>query len=382
MAAHKMIPVYAIATHAVSALGDGTEKHWQSVVANRTGIRQHSDQSLATEPFWGAMIDPQLWQLIHTQTASLPLTAFEKMAVYSASQALAQPEPILDLEETVFILSTTKGNIELLGEASDEKIGLMHSALAIAKALGISARPVVISHACVSGVVALQYAQALLQSGRYKNAVVTGCDRFSKFVLSGFQSFHAVADGPCKPFDAARSGINLGEAAATVILSTDPGDNPLAQLISGATSNDANHISGPSRTGEELGLAIRKALSLADLQPSDINMISAHGTATLYNDEMESKAFDMLGMNHVPLHSLKGFVGHTLGAAGVVESVLIIESLRHQQLIPSAGFENLGVPKSLHITRAAAPAAIRYALKTASGFGGCNATAIWKSLDR
>lgn len=375
-----MIPVYAIATHAVSALGIHTESHWQSVADNRTGIRQHNDQSLADEPFWGAVIDPQLWQLIHAQTASWPLTAFEKMAVYSALHALEQTEQTIDLGETIFILSTTKGNIELLGEVPDEKTGLMHSANTIAKALGVPNKPVVISHACVSGVVALQYAQALLQSGKYKNAIVTGCDRFSKFVLSGFQSFHAVADGPCKPFDAARSGINLGEAAATIILSTDQDNEPLAQLVSGATSNDANHISGPSRTGEELGLTISKALSLAGLQASDIDMISAHGTATLYNDEMESKAFDMLGMNHIPLHSLKGFVGHTLGAAGVLESVLIIESLQRQQLIPSAGFENLGVPKSLNITRNTATATINYVLKTASGFGGCNATAIWKSI--
>ncbi|WP_165836258.1 beta-ketoacyl-[acyl-carrier-protein] synthase family protein [Taibaiella soli] len=381
MAAHKMIPVYAIATHAVSALGINTESHWHAVTGNRTGIRQHHDQSLADAPFWGAVIDPQPWQLVHAQTTSWPLTAFEKMAVYSALHALEQLEQIIDLNETVFILSTTKGNIELLGEVPDEKIGLMHSAEAVSKALAIPAKPVVISHACVSGVVALQYAQALLQSGKYKNAIVTGCDRFSKFVLSGFQSFHAVADGPCKPFDVARSGINLGEAAATIVLSTELHNEPLAQLLSGATSNDANHISGPSRTGEELGLAISKALSLAGLQSSDIDMISAHGTATLYNDEMESKAFDMLGMNNVPLHSLKGFVGHTLGAAGVLESVMIIESLRHQQLIPSAGFENLGVPKSLNITRSATNAKINYALKTASGFGGCNATAVWKAAD-
>jgi 3-oxoacyl-[acyl-carrier-protein] synthase-1 len=210
--------------------------------------------------------------------------------------------------------------------------------------------------------------------------IVTGCDRFSRFVLSGFQSFQAVADGPCRPFDVARKGINLGEAAATIILSTKEENEPLAQLLSGATSNDANHISGPSRTGEELALAINSALSQAGLTSKDIGMISAHGTATLYNDEMESKAFDLAGLLDTPVHSLKGYVGHTLGTAGVLESVMIIESLRRQLLIPSAGFEHIGVPKPINVTRAMQPASLKYVLKTASGFGGCNATAVWAKI--
>jgi len=106
-------------------------------------------------------------------------------------------------------------------------------------------------------------------------------------------------------------------------------------------------------------------------------MISAHGTATLYNDEMESKAFGLMGLDTVPTHSFKGYLGHTLGAAGVVESAMIIESLKRQQLIPSAGFSESGVSQALNITTAPEAATIDYVLKTASGFGGCNAAAIW-----
>ncbi|XZF16436.1 beta-ketoacyl-[acyl-carrier-protein] synthase family protein [Chitinophagaceae bacterium MMS25-I14] len=373
-----MTPVYAIAAHIVSPLGLDLGAHWQAVVSGTSGIRQHTDSSLAPAPFWGAVIDPSLWQIIHSEAKNKKaLTPFEQLAVYSVRRALQDCEYPLNAAETAFILSTTKGNIELLGQVPDGQIQLSYSAQAIAGAAGITSKPIVISHACVSGVVALQYGLRLLQSGRYKNVIVTGCDRFSRFVLSGFQSFQAVADGPCKPFDAARKGINLGEAAATIILSTDDQNEPLTQLISGATSNDANHISGPSRTGEELGLAINRALEAANLQASDISMISAHGTATLYNDEMESKAFALAGMLQAPVHSMKGYVGHTLGAAGVLESTMIMESIRRQELIPSAGFEHIGVPEHINVTRAAAHADIRYVLKTASGFGGCNATAIW-----
>ena len=119
------------------------------------------------------------------------------------------------------------------------------------------------------------------------------------------------------------------------------------------------------------------AVSTAGISAKQIGMISAHGTGTLFNDEMEAKAFEHAGLLHSPVHSFKGYVGHTLGAAGVLESVMTLEALRHQTLIPSAGFEDLGVPKPIGMTRKLQPATIDYALKTASGFGGCNAAIVW-----
>src|SRR5690606_8967191 len=125
------------------------------------------------------------------------------------------------------------------------------------------------------------------QSGRYDHAVIAGADVITQFVLSGFQSFHAVSDQPCKPFDAKRNGITLGEAAATIILSVEKrGAKEGIQLAGGAISNDANHISGPSRTGEELHQAIEAAVWEAGIHKNTIDFISAHGTATVYNDEM------------------------------------------------------------------------------------------------
>jgi 3-oxoacyl-[acyl-carrier-protein] synthase I len=220
----------------------------------------------------------------------------------------------------------------------------------------------------------------LLQAGKYKHVIITGCDRFTRFVLKGFQSFQAVSDAPCKPFDKERKGITLGEASATIILSVDAQQPQLAQLLAGATSNDANHISGPSRTGEELALAIERALKGANCTANDIDLLSAHGTATLYNDEMEAKAFNISGLGDTPVHSLKGYIGHTLGTAGVLESALVIEALQRQQLIPSAGYEHSGVSMPLNITTQMQPASVRYALKTASGFGGCNAAIVWKAM--
>lgn len=377
MAERRMSGVYAIASNITSALGMDTPAHWRAAATGTIGIRLHEDAAFSNAPFQASRMDAAQWQVIDAQTrSSVVLSPFEQMCIYSARQALQDCD--IDLAETVFILSTTKGNIEWLGIEPDERIALHHSAVLIANELGISAAPVVISHACVSGVMALTYGLRLLQSGRYKHAVVTGADRFSKFVLKGFQSFQAVSAKPCRPFDAARDGISLGEAAATIILSTENIECALGELLSGASSNDANHISGPSRTGEELALAITRAMAEASVPPKDIAMISAHGTATLYNDEMEAKAFDVVGLLHSPVHSFKGYVGHTLGAAGILESAMVLESLRYQSLIPSIGFEDLGVPKPLNMTRSMQPAEINYVLKTASGFGGSNAAIVWK----
>ncbi|MCB9045914.1 MAG: beta-ketoacyl synthase [Chitinophagales bacterium] len=367
--------VYAIASDITSVMGLGAAEHWDAISAGTQGIQQYDDKAFSNTPFYGSMLDEAQWQLINMAIdTDKELSTFERLCLFSAKQALSNTT--VDLEETVLILSTTKGNIELLDEAPDSTIALQNSANAINSVLGIKAKPIVVSHACISGSVALLYAHRLITGGRYKKAIIVGCDRFTPFVLNGFQSFQAIADGPCRPFDADRTGINLGEAAATIILSST-GTDAIACLYGGATSNDANHISGPSRTGEELSDAINRAMQEAGVQSSDINMISAHGTATAYNDEMEAKAIHLSGLSEVPLHSMKSYTGHTLGAAGVLESAMILEAIKHQQLIPSAGYEKHGVPVPVNVTTQMQPADIQYVLKTASGFGGSNAAIVW-----
>jgi 3-oxoacyl-[acyl-carrier-protein] synthase-1 len=370
-----MNPVNCIATNITAPLGLDTASVWQAVQQQQSGVRYIEDELLFPRGIWASSFLPEQLAQIDEQ-AGYELSPFERMCVYSIREALDNCSAI-DLEKTLFILTTTKGNIEWLGQQPDERIRLSTSAGLIAAACGIPTKPVVISHACVSGVTGLIYGLRSLQSGRYETAIVTGADRLSAFVLSGFASFQALANERCKPFDAARKGINLGEAAATVILSVNENCPVLAKLCGGATSNDANHISGPSRTGEELALAISKTLAECALSAADIDAISAHGTATMYNDEMESKAFAHTDLLHAPLHSIKAYLGHTLGAAGVVESALLIESIRHGLTIPSLGFENLGVSQPVNVCAESRKIDIRHALKTGSGFGGCNAAAVW-----
>jgi 3-oxoacyl-[acyl-carrier-protein] synthase-1 len=207
--------------------------------------------------------------------------------------------------------------------------------------------------------------------------VVAGADVITKFVLSGFHSFQAISAESCKPFDADRTGITLGEGAATIILSSNPKYADNVKVLSGAVSNDANHISAPSRTGEELGFAITKTLKQAGVGTNHIDFISAHGTATSYNDEMEAKAINLAGLQKIPANSLKGFYGHTLGAAGLIESIVSIQSLKENVVLPTIGFANMGVSAPINICTSLLPGNYKTFLKTASGFGGCNAAVLF-----
>jgi len=238
----------------------------------------------------------------------------------------------------------------------------------------------IISNACISGIVAMMTASRFMQSGAYDHAVVTGGDIASEFVISGFQSFQSLSLTACKPFDLNRTGLSLGEGCGTMVISVHkPGSAGAAIRVTGAaTSNDANHISGPSRTGEELSSAINSAIKQADLTAKDISYISAHGTATLFNDEMESKAIELSGLGHVPVNSLKGYWGHTLGAAGIIESAASVAAMKKNMLFRSAGFETPGVPGSINVISNQQQAEVNTVLKTASGFGGCNAAIIYQ----
>lgn len=375
-----MKPIYITASNVTAPIGLSTAEAWAAVRRGDRSVRQFHDTGLNPLLLCASRFSSAQWGRISRGSRDCELSRFEQLALHSAAGAIARQAAGGPGGRTLFMLSTTKGNIEWLNERPDTRNRLTESARRIAEQLAIPGNPVVVSHACVSGVSAIIQGARLIRAGRYDTIVVTGADRLTPFVVSGFASFQAMSDEPSRPFDAARKGINLGEAAATVVLSSLPGSAPLAVVLGGATSNDANHISGPSRTGEELALAIRNAIGESGIAAADIAAISAHGTATIYNDEMESKAFELCGLSEAPLHSMKGYTGHTLGAAGVLETALLAESMRAGETIASVGFEENGVPGRVNIGRERERREIRYALKTGSGFGGCNAALVLGSI--
>ena len=271
---------------------------------------------------------------------------------------------------TALILSSTKGNISALADGDSAPL-LSTLAQKMANAIGVTTTPIVVSNACVSGVMALSVADRLLKADAYDNAIVLAGDEISEFVLSGFQSFQAMSAQPCRPYDAQRDGITLGEATAVAYV-TREATGAKAQLLGSSSINDANHISGPSRTGEGLYLSVLNALDEAKLRPEQIDLINAHGTGTLYNDEMESNAFMRAGLLSPPLNSYKGYFGHTLGTSGLLETVLTIEFARHKILLKSLNYETLGVSQPINVLKQTQHTEVKHLLKTASGFGGSN----------
>lgn len=372
-----MSEVFVVSDNIFSPLGSDTEENFSRLKDNVSGIKKHELVAMASDAFYASLFDKA--EPLNTDNR---YTKFEQILIHSIAGALKDTDIDISDGKTVLIISSTKGNISLLETAKedaamDARISLNKSAALVADHFGFKNKPVIISNACISGVMGLLTAKRLIDSGYYENAVVTGADLITQFILSGFQSFQAISPEPCKPFDSDRKGITLGEGAATVILSSDTAyaDSGIT-ITSGSVSNDANHISGPSRTGETLYNAMNKALLDAGLKGSEIDFISAHGTATLYNDEMEAKAITLAGMETVPVNSLKGYYGHTLGAAGLIESIISIRSLKENVLIPTKGFEKSGVSGSVNILKEIKRGTYKHCLKTASGFGGCNAALV------
>jgi len=375
-----MTDIFISSDNILSPIGLSTAENFEQLKKNVSGIKRQDDKGMSEVPFYAALFDTV--QAILKTTLPDNHTKFEKLLIASVADALSNTQIKATDKKTVLIISSTKGNISLLEteEPSDElnnRISLNSSARLVADHFGFLNPPVIISNACISGMLAILTGMRLIQSGQYNHAVVTGADVISKFILSGFQSFQAISPSVCKPFDAARDGINLGEGAGTVVLTSNKEFSSGIKVTGGSVSNDANHISGPSRTGEELNLAISKAMKMAGVTAADIDFISAHGTATVFNDEMEAKAINLAGLQTVPVNSLKGYYGHTLGAAGLIESVISIQSLKENTVIPTPGFENPGVTKPVNICTSLYQSTLQHCLKTASGFGGCNAAMVF-----
>ena len=215
----------------------------------------------------------------------------------------------------------------------------------------------------------------MIENGIYRKVIVAGGDLLSHFITSGFLSFRSLSSRPCRPYDSNRDGLNLGEACGAVLLSTEKTPNSII-LSGGAISNDANHISGPSRTGDGLFFAIRQAMQEAGTALQNISFVNAHGTATVYNDEMESKALTLAHLEQVPTHGLKPYFGHTLGASGIIESIVCMHELKQGILFGTPGYETPGVPMPIPVYATHQHIPMKHCIKTASGFGGCNAAIV------
>lgn len=380
-----MPEVYTSYDNVISSLGFTTKDNYAALQKNKSGIQPVTFGKLQ-ETFCLSVINPIVLEK-EIQKISQPsqYTKLEQLSVLSIQDVLNQSGLVLSDPKTLLIYSTTKGNIDLLDTSVKHSLPLERSYLAsMAHAIGnyfhAANEPLVVSNACISGLLAISIAKRMIEEGLYENIIVCGGDLVTEFTVSGFKSFNALSQNLCKPFDANRDGINLGEAVSSILITKNETllKPSSMRILSGASANDANHISGPSRTGDGLYQAVTWTLeNFKEFLPDTIN---AHGTATPYNDEMESIAFERAGLTAIPVNSLKGYYGHTLGAAGVMETVLSIEAAHNNELIMSAGFDQMGVSGKIEVISENKTKKIQTILKTASGFGGCNAAALFTKL--
>jgi 3-oxoacyl-[acyl-carrier-protein] synthase-1 len=379
--------VYCIADNILSPLGATTAENYEALREGRSALTSYASYSGRSEDNYVAsrFSDEQREKLmIHG------LTWFESLCYHSVTDALRQCTVDVASPRTLLVVSTTKANIDYLyagdyDSLTDGQSVALHSlqpaesAKRIASLLGITTPPLVVCNACISGVAALVTAQRMLDNGSYDTAIVVGCDVISHFVVSGFQSLKAMSPEPCRPFDIERIGLNLGEAAATMVLvhsslqrhtlSERKGEG--WQIVRGAIRNDAYHISSPSPKGEGCASAIRYVTEGVDSQT--LSALNAHGTATMYNDQMESVAIAAAGLSDVPMNSLKGYYGHTLGASGLLETIVTMHSVAQGELLATRGFSEIGVSGHVNISAKPVNVSKQSFVKIISGFGGCNA---------
>ena len=375
----EQLPAAAVAgCGVISAVGEGLDALRAALRTNTSGLRASSrfnhprfqSSVVGTALHADEDIDDPAWHL----------------AAIALDEARRNARPVLDrvqASRTGLVLSTTKANIEALERLSDgrkcsdaARRHLQADLLAkdLAAAHGAKGPVQCVSVACMSGLVALQQGAKLIQRGQADAVLVVGVDHLSAFVVAGFTALKALDPLGCRPFDKDRCGLTPGEAGAAMVLARADALPGAVTIRGWGTSNDANHMTGPSRDGSGLALAIRIALQSARLDASEIDYVHAHGTGTPYNDAMEAKALSAVFQESLPsVSASKGMLGHTLGAAGVIETILCVLTIQ-EKLLP--GTPRLMAPAEempATLVREPRPALrLKRVLKVNTGFGGVN----------
>ncbi len=286
--------------------------------------------------------------------------------------------------DTALIVATTKGAVDVLAghPATEWDWQPWDLGRHIAGELGLTGPVSTVSAACASGTLAVIQGALRLVQGECRSVLVVGVDILSRFVLSGFAKLHALSSENCRPFDRDRDGLSLGEGAGYLLLAT--GDEAakrgwplLAKTTGWGSACDASHITAPCRHASGLIRAIKQVAANGGV----IGSINAHGTGTRFNDAMEMTAFTSLWKEPPPFHSVKGAIGHSLGAAGVIEAAVAVKSLEKGVIPPSVGIRKTedGLKKSISGEKAL-PLRHPSILSCNSGFGGINAAVLFEAV--
>ena len=383
----------------ISSIGNSVEENLQALISSKKRIApivniktRHKDEIKVGEII---QTNQELANLLNLpKTHNFSRTAL--LGSIAAKQAVKNAGiSTISEYKTGLISATSVGGMDMTEQYSttflqdDESAKFINSHHAgdstekIASQLNITDFTTTISTACSSAANAIMLGARLIKAGKLDRVVVGGTDCLSKFTINGFKTLMILSDTDCKPFDANRKGLNLGEAAAYLVLESDEiikkeNKKVLAKLTGYGNANDAFHQTASSAEGEGAYLAMQKALKIANINADEIDYINAHGTATPNNDASESTAIQRVFKNNIPNYSsTKAFTGHTLAAAGAIEAVYSILALQNDVLFPNLNFDNLTSEIAKKPVTETTKKTVQNVLSNSFGFGGNCSTLIF-----
>lgn len=386
---------------AISAIGNSVAENFEALQKSTSGIGKLSYlESVHSDKFPSGEI--KLSNKFLAEKSAIRrdklFTRAALLGVHAAKEALTQADINLPNANLAFINGTSVGGMDFTEQhfqdfqekaTSVKFIEAQHPGFTtntIADFLQINDLVSTVSTACSSGANAILSGAKLIQANKAKYALVGGTDCLSKFTLNGFNSLKILSEKKCQAFDENRSGLNLGEAAAYLVLESETqakksGKKILAYLSGFGNANDAHHQTASSETGEGSFLAMKKAIQSAELSPENIDYINAHGTATLNNDLSEGIAIERVFNEIPPVSSTKGFTGHTLAAAGALEAIFSILSLQHQVVFPNLNFQHKMRELQFLPEQKFKERKIDHVLSNSFGFGGnCSSLVFSKNI--
>jgi len=362
---------------AVTALGNNLELLWQGLMAGETAIRPIT-RFPVDQDHYNAKIAAHIDDLKSSGGRSMLQDLLDRLLLGMG------PVP----SDAALITATIKAGADHLESfcrgkpASFQDVLLSSVADIVGAKLSLISNGICISASCASSTIAVAHGAALIESGRTETVLVCCGDLITEYAFSGFSALKALSPFPCRPFDRDRKGLSLGEGAAALLLmnaarAQRENRDQLGTVLGWGIANDATHITAPAKSGRGLVQAVDQALRSAKRKPEEITAISAHGTGTVYNDLMELNAFrQVFGERKVPMYSIKGAIGHTLGAAGGREIILALKTLSTRMVPPTVGFSNPEKGAEGQVSPGPQAVSGDYLLTTNSGFGGVNAALV------
>ncbi len=388
-------PLAIRAYTATTALGRGRDAQVGALRERRSGLRRN-DFGKAPLDTWIGRVDgledealPPAWAAWECRNNRLAWLALRQDGMIEAIEAARER---YGADRVALVLGTSTASIGATEEAYERlqdggafpddlarpQVHTPHSLGGfVQQALGLRGPCVTVATACSSSAKVFAQASRLIEAGLADAAVVGGVDTLCGSVLFGFNSLELVAAQPCRPFDAARNGLSLGEAGGFALLERAPADETGLRLRGYGESSDAHHMSAPHPEGLGASLAMRDALARAGIGAGAVHYLNLHGTATPANDAVEARAVASLFPASLHASSTKGWTGHTLGAAGIVESVFALLALEHGFM---PGILNSDAPdpdNGPQIRFGNAERQIRYAMNNSFGFGGNNCSLVF-----